>query len=125
MVYENTIFTTKNYVYSTDGEGILQAPIVKSKTALFSYPRKNSLCDKARHGQRFYRFRHVCHRLLPIPCRIRYRLHQSLAHSFSPVRYKGNIALGRPRESMQIGGIIKKDHPALTGKIFFMPKIIK
>lgn len=40
--YENTIFTTKNYVYSTDGEGILQAPIVKSKTGAFSYPKKGS-----------------------------------------------------------------------------------
>ena len=40
--YENTIFTTKNYVYSTDGEGILQAPIVKSKTGAFSYPKKGT-----------------------------------------------------------------------------------
>lgn len=40
--YENTIFTTKNYVYSTDGEGILQAPIVKSKTGAFSYPKKGN-----------------------------------------------------------------------------------
>lgn len=40
--YENTIFTTKNYVYSTDGEGILQAPIAKSKTGAFSYPKKGT-----------------------------------------------------------------------------------
>ena len=74
---------------------------IKNRRFFLSEERE-PLRDKT--GHEYDHRRHVCHRLLPIPCRIRYRLHQSLAHSFSPVRYKGNIALGRPRESMQIGG---------------------
>lgn len=37
--YKNTIFATKNYLYSTDGRGILQSPIVKSKTGEFFCPK--------------------------------------------------------------------------------------